>query len=94
MPVAALGALAYSIKDQPATVHDLLIQKSTGAFDLVVWDENVRGSDEVLVNFGRPLNLVNIYDVTAGVSPIQVLKNTGSVPLKLSDHAVIIELPH
>ena len=44
-PAASPSSLNYSIIDEPATVHDLLIQKSTGTFELVVWDENVRGSE-------------------------------------------------
>jgi hypothetical protein len=91
MPVASPGILNYSIIDEPATVHDLLIQKSNGTFDLVVWDENVRGSDKVSVNLGRSYAIVNVYDVTVGTSPTQTFSNVGSVSLNLSDHALIIE---
>ncbi len=44
------GILPYSIPNQPVTVHDLLLQKSDGAFDLVVWGERFTGgSDDVTV---------------------------------------------
>jgi len=33
------GKLDYSIAGEPATVHDLLLQKGDGTFALVVWDE-------------------------------------------------------
>ena len=75
MPVASPGTLNYSIIDEPATVHDLLIQKSTGTFELVVWDENVRGSDNVRINLGRTYAAVNIYDITVGTSPMQTITN-------------------
>ena len=91
MPVASPGILNYSIIDEPATVHDLLIQKSNGTFDLVVWDENVSGSDNVSVNLGRSYAIVNVYDVTVDASPTQTFSNIGSVSLNLSDHALIIE---
>ena len=91
-PVASPGSLNYSIIDEPATVHDLLIQKSNGTFELVVWDENVRGSDNVRVNLGRTYAAVNVYDVTVGTSPMQTLTNVGSVSLNLNDHALIIEI--
>ena len=91
-PVVSPGSLDYSITDQPATVHDLLIQKSNGTFELVVWDENVGGSDNVTVNLGHPYPTVNIYDVTVGALPTQKLTHSNSIPLKLSDHALIIEL--
>ena len=91
MPVVSPGFLNYSILDEPATVHDLLIQKSSGTFELVVWDEKVKGSDQVTVNLGRTYSRVNIYDVTLGSSPTQTLSNVASVSLNLTDHALIIE---
>jgi hypothetical protein len=91
-PVSSLGSVNYSIPGQPATVHDLLIQKSTGAFELAVWDENASGSDNVKVDLGHNYSTVNIYDITAGIRPIQVLTNVGSVSLNLHDHPLIIEL--
>jgi hypothetical protein len=91
-PAASLGTLNYSIIDEPATVHDLIIQKSTGTFELVVWDENVRGSDNVRINLGRTYAVVNIYDITAGTSPIQTITNVDSVSLNLNDHALIVEI--
>lgn len=39
--------------DKPETVHDLLLQNSNAIFDLVVWDERVRGPDKVRVDLGR-----------------------------------------
>lgn len=92
MPVASPGLLNYSIVNEPGTVHDLLIQKSSGIFELVIWDENVRGSDKVAVNLGRTYSAVNVYDVTVGTSPTQTLTNVSFVSLKLNDHALIIEI--
>jgi hypothetical protein len=84
--------LAYSIENEPETVHDLLLQKSTGAFELVVWDERAKGGDNVTVALGAKHRIVKIYDVTSGTEPVQVLRNVRSVPLSLSDHAMIIEV--
>ena len=94
IPVASPGTLNYSIVDEPATVHDLLIQKSTGTFELVVWDENVKGSDKVVVNLGRTYAAVNVYDVTLGKRPTQTLTGVNSVSLTLTDHALILEIPN
>jgi hypothetical protein len=91
-PISSPGSLNYSVINEPATVHDLLIQKSNGAFDLIVWDENVRTNDNVRVNLGRAFATVDIYDVTVGTAPTQTFTNVGSVSLHLSDHAVIIEM--
>jgi hypothetical protein len=91
-PVESLGRLDYSIANRTATVHDLLIQKSNGAFELVIWDENVKGDDNVTVNLGGTFGAVNVYDVTLGPSPTQSLRNVASVALTLNDHAVIVEI--
>ena len=88
------GSLNYSIPSEPATVHDLLLQKSTGPFELVVWDERPVGeaTDQVTVNLGGSHTTVNIYDVTVGAAPVQTLSNVSAVPLTLSDHPMIIEV--
>ena len=91
-PVASPRRLNYSIIDEPATVHDLLVEKSDGTFELVVWDENVKSSDKVAVKLGRTFAAVNVYDVTVGTRPTQTLTNVDSVSLNLSDHALIIEI--
>lgn len=90
--VASPLSLNYSIIDQPATVHDLLIQKSDGTLELVIWDENVRGGDKVALKLGRTFATVNVYDVTVGTSPTQAFTNVNSVSLNLSDHALIVEI--
>jgi hypothetical protein len=86
------GSLDYSIPEEPATVHDLLLQRSDGAFELVVWGERVKGSDDVSVDLGSTRASVNVYDPTLGNSPTQTLANVRAVPLSLSDHPWIIEV--
>ena len=86
------AALNYSIPGEPTTVHDLLLQKSDGTYELAVWGDQIAGeSATVTVNLGGTLPTVNIYDVTSGTSPIQTLRNVSSVPLTLTDHAFFIE---
>jgi hypothetical protein len=85
------GKLDYSIPAEPATVHDLLLQKSDGTFELVVWGELIKGSTNISVNLGSALSAVKVYDPTAGTAPTQTLTNVHSVDLTLSDHPVVIE---
>ena len=87
------GRLDYSIPDQPATVHDLLLQKHDGTFELVVWGERLRGSDEVAVRFGEPVPTARIYDPTTGVSPRKTVTDARGIMLTLSDHPVVVEIP-
>ena len=88
----ATGSLDYSIKDMPSTVHDLLLEKSDGTFELIVWDENTSGSDDVTITLDRTYNTINIYDITAGASPIKTHTQADRVLLHLNDHAQIIEI--
>jgi len=84
--------LAYSIANEPDTVHDLLLQKSNGAFELVVWGEQVSGSNNVAIHLGSAHAKVKIYDITTGTQPVQTLVNVSSIPLTVSDHAMIVEI--
>ena len=77
---------------QPATVHDLLLQKSSGTFELVVWGEQVSGSNSVAVSLGATYGTVNVYDITSGTTPTQTLSNASSLTLTLTDHALIVQL--
>jgi hypothetical protein len=92
LPIASPGKLDYSIANAPGTIHDLLLQKSSGVFELVVWSEQVTGESNIMVNLGGVYSDVRIYDATVGISPVQTLTNTVNVPLTVSDHAMIIEL--
>lgn len=85
------GRLKYTIPDQPATVHDLLLRKSTGTFELVVWSEKAEGTNNVTVDLGDVRRSVKLYDPTTGTAPTQTLAEARSVSLALSDHPVIIE---
>ena len=91
-PVASPGRLNYGIADQPPTVHDLLLQKSSGVFELAIWDENAKGSDNVTLQLGGSHAKVNVYDISMGIRPVQVLTTIESIPLALSNHALIVEI--
>jgi hypothetical protein len=91
-PTAAPGKLAYSIANQPSTVHDLLLQRGDGVFQLVVWGEQVTGANNVTVNLAAAPATVKIYDTTVGDMPIQTLTNVTGIPLTISDHAMVVEI--
>jgi hypothetical protein len=88
----APGSVNYSIPGEPATVHDLLLQKSDGSFDLVVWDERATGTDNVTVNLGAAYSSVAVYDPTIGTSVQQQLSNVNQVSLSLGDHPLIVQI--
>ena len=86
------GALDYSIPNEPDTVHDLLLQKSDGTFELVIWGERLKGASDVQVNFSNPRAAVTIYDPITGILPVKTLTHIRSLPLSLSDHPLVVEL--
>jgi hypothetical protein len=87
------GSLNYAIPNEPATVHDLLLQKSNGMFELVVWGEQVSGSNNVAVNLGGMASSASIYDPTLGTSATQTLTNVTSVSLTLANYPLVVEIP-
>lgn len=87
------SGLTYTISDQPATVHDLLLQKSDGTFYLVLWGERFAGgSDEVTVTLDRPMQSMRIYDPTQGSTAIREDKKISSLRLTMTNHPVILEI--
>lgn len=87
------GKFVYSIPDQPATVHDLLLQNSDGRFQLVVWGERLEGEDRVTVHLGGTHASVKVYDPTVGTEPIQTHRAIKALALALTDHPLIITIP-
>ncbi|HMD69221.1 MAG TPA: hypothetical protein VKF42_10120, partial [Chitinivibrionales bacterium] len=91
--ISAPGQVNYSIPNPPATVHDLLMQKNSGVYELVVWNERpAGGSNSVTVNLAASFPTVKVYDPTTGTAAVQTFANANSVALALSDHPNIVEL--
>jgi len=87
------AVLNFEVINPPSTMHNLLLQRSNGTFQLVVWNERLSGTDKVTVQFGLTYPKVNLYDPTSGVTPIRAIENVRSLDLELSDHPLVIEIP-
>ncbi|HTH99767.1 MAG TPA: hypothetical protein VL752_02375 [Acidisoma sp.] len=87
------GSLSFTIGTKSKTVHDLLLQKSDGEFDLVVWDERRDGTDDVTVTFARPQKKVEVFDIAQGTEPRSSEQHARHIALQLSNHAVILRIP-
>ena len=87
------ASLQYAIRPKPATMHDLLLQKSDGQLYLVVWNERLKGSDDVTVSWEGPQGTVAVYDPTIGTEPVSRHEAATSVKLTLSDHPVVLAIP-
>lgn len=91
--LAAPGQLDYEIGEHPETVHDLLLQRSDGTFQLVVWGERLVGEDLMTVRFGKTHSSITIYNPTVGTAPVAEVADASSLKLALSDHPLIIVIP-
>ena len=90
--LAKPGQLDFAIVNQPETVHELLLQHSEATFQLIVWDERLRGQHRVTVELGVTPASVRIYDPTIGIEPVRTPTNVGSFELALSDHPIVIAI--
>ena len=97
------GALGYSVTGLPASGDSLLLEKSTGAYDLAVWAEpeiwNVSTGSAiaatpraVTVSFSTTQAEVKIFDPLLGTTAIADDKNVSSITLSVTDHPLIIEV--
>jgi hypothetical protein len=86
------GRLAYTIPDQPDTVHDLLLQRSDGLFQLIIWAERLSGEDVVAVHFDAAHAAVEIYDPTVSIERLESLTDVRVLKVTLSNHPLIITI--
>ncbi len=95
--------LAYSVADLPSTGDSLALEKSTGAYDVVVYDEPEIWDDktqteltaptqDVTVQLASTYATVEVFDPLVSALPIETLNDVASVELGLTDHPLIVEL--
>jgi hypothetical protein len=97
------GSLSYTLENLPSTGNSMLLEKSSGAYDLVVWnepqiwDENTLSQisvapTDVTVQLGSTYQTVEVFDPLQGNTPVQTLNDVSSVTLSLTDHPLIVEV--
>ncbi|WP_124846893.1 glycosyl hydrolase [Acidipila sp. EB88] len=88
-------SLPYALANQPATVHDLLLEKSDGTFELVLWNEQVHGTSPVQLHLAPGISKVKLYDTTQAPTRARTLGTASpsnpSLRLTLTDHPVVLE---
>ena len=98
-----MGSLAYTIQGLPSTGNSMLLEKSTGAYDLAIWNEpqiwNASTKQEITVApttisvvLGATAGKVEVFDPLASAAPIQILTNVNTITLGVTDHPLIIEV--
>jgi hypothetical protein len=79
------------------------MEKSNGAYDIVVWNEpqiwNESTGTEITaptvnvnVQLGQTYSDVEVFDPLAAATPIETLSNVSSVQLGITDHPLIVEI--
>ena len=97
------GSLTYAVANLPIAGNQLLLEKSNGNFDLVLWAEaqiwNATTGSEVVaptqtstVEFGQTQKVVLVFDPLTGTAPIAAYLNTQSVQVTLADHPLVVEV--
>lgn len=99
------GSLNYMTVNMPAGAQQMLLQKSSGAFDIILWGEPTRlwtrgapgseariSSTNVTVVLPRVFSSVKAYDPLVGVTAQQTLTNVSSIVVGVKDHPVVVEV--
>ncbi len=95
--------LNYTLSNMPATGNSMVLGKSNGAYELVVWAEPKLWNDAtdteltnaaqtVTVNLGAVHQTVKVYDTLTGTTAIASYTDVSTITIPVSDHPVIIEI--
>jgi hypothetical protein len=97
------AALNYSLGNMPVSGNSMVLGKSNGTYELVIWAEpkvwDAATSTEVFnsaqpvsINLGGVHHSVNVYDPMGGTTPIATYTDVSSITVPISDHPLIIEI--
>ncbi len=101
------GSLDYTLSGDTEQVHTTLLQKSSGEFYLIVWQEvkswdNENKKDigiakrEINLNLNTAISQAKIYDPKNSTSPILTPSSSGDrlnqLTITVPDHPLVIEL--
>ena len=96
------GSLTYTLAGLPASGDTLLLQKSNGVFDLIVWAEPkiwnaTTGTavaaplSQVEIALGSPAAAVTVFDPLLGTT-IAEYDDVSDIPVTITDHPLVIEI--
>ena len=101
--VTSTGTLGYQITGMPTTGDSMLMEKSTGVYDLALWNdvrlwsatspgEIINPAVPITVNFGQTVKSVYEYSPIYGTGTYASWSNVSSISLGLVDHPIILEV--
>lgn len=97
------AALNYTLSNMPDSGSSMVLGKSNGAYELVVWAEPKLWNDAtdselsnptqtVTVNLGGVHHSVHVYDTLTGTTAIASYTDVSTITIPVSDHPLIIEI--
>jgi hypothetical protein len=95
--------LSWTLNRMAPQIHHLLLEKSNGVYDLVLWQEvssydvtrHVDLENPVVdgtLTLGRQARNVTVYQPVTQAAPIHSWSNVTSVPLAIPDHPLVVEI--
>jgi hypothetical protein len=86
----------------PGTGQTLLTEKSSGSFQVMIWNEPAvwnpqsdqpiaNSSTSVSVNLGQNFETVQVFDPLQSADAVQTLHNVSALSLDLSDHLLVVQ---
>lgn len=98
----ATGSLAYSLSGLPSTASSMLLEKSDGTFDLVLWNGRATLYDglqtvtpptsTITLTLGAEAQAVQVFDPVKSASAIQTFASVSTVSIDLSADPIVIAL--
>lgn len=100
---ASLSPLSMVLQTNETQIHHLLLQKSNGMYDLVLWQEipsydipthadiNNPPASAVLT-LGQQARSITAYQPVTQEAPIHTWNNVSSVSLEIPDHPLVVEI--
>jgi hypothetical protein len=95
--------LNWSLSNSDKTIHHLLLQRSDGGFDLILWREvssyDRRAHTDIAnepsqtsLNIGPPVHTITLYEPVVQAQPLKTFDGVGSVQLQIPDHPLVLEI--
>jgi len=94
---ASPSEFSWALSDNNPAVHHLLLKKSNGRFDLVLWQE-VSSSDhenpafETMLILGKNARRVTLFEPVIQEAPLKTYYNVANVHLSIPDHPLVVEI--
>ncbi|MGD0938329.1 MAG: hypothetical protein ABR905_01370 [Terracidiphilus sp.] len=95
--------LGWSLNTKTEQTHHLLLERSNGEFDLVLWQEvpsyDCRSQTEIIntplisvLTLGQEVRSIALYEPSLQAEPLQTLNHVRQVHLQIPDHPLVVKI--